>query len=86
MPRHVNNMIPTSETQTRKRVLVMKAQTARVGGSCALADFQVIPPLGRSIVDVYGTASSWALYHGEGNVLKDIIYTEFEETAGNKND
>lgn len=58
MPRHVNSMMPTSETQTRKRVRVMKAQMVRDGGSCALADFQVIPPFGRSIVDVYGSVWS----------------------------
>lgn len=76
IPRQVSNIIPTSETQTRKRVRVTNAHTAREGGSCALADFQVIPPLGRSIVKVveiiFGTlrASTWALCRGDGNVVK----------------
>lgn len=37
-------------TPSRNLVLVTKAHMALVGGSCALAAFQLKPPFGRSMV------------------------------------
>lgn len=49
MPRQNRIIKPVRATDTRKRVLVTRNSTALHGGSLALADFHVTPPLGRSI-------------------------------------
>lgn len=41
--------MPENRTRSIKRVRVTKCRTAREGGNRARADFQVTPPLGRSI-------------------------------------
>lgn len=53
-PRHNNNTAPVMATSSRKRVLVRKTHIALVGGSVALAAFQLIPPFGRSISSFSG--------------------------------
>lgn len=53
-PRHNNNTAPVMATSRRKRVLVSKTHIALVGGSVALAAFQLIPPFGRSISSFSG--------------------------------
>ena len=50
MPRHSIKTMPANATKRRKRVRVRKCRTALDGGSRALVDFQVTPPLGSSIV------------------------------------
>lgn len=50
IPRHSNKMMPVTATRSKKRVRVTRFQTTRVGGNCALAAFQLKPPLGRSIL------------------------------------
>jgi hypothetical protein len=59
IPRHVNSIMPINETVRRNRVLVKKTHIALVGGSWALADFHVMPPLGRSMM----AAWRWARHH-----------------------
>jgi hypothetical protein len=54
MPRHSNNTTPTIVTSKRKRVLANSAHIALVGGSRALAAFQLTPPLGSSILATSG--------------------------------
>ena len=51
-PRHSNRTAPVIATTRRNLVLVMKCHIALVGGSLALVAFQLMPPLGRSIVRV----------------------------------
>lgn len=51
IPRHNNTTTPERATKRRNRVRVRKLNIALEGGSRALADFQVTPPLGRSIVE-----------------------------------
>lgn len=46
----INN--PTIAIDTKKRVLVTSTKTALHGGSLALADFHVTPPLGRSMIPI----------------------------------
>jgi hypothetical protein len=53
-PRHNNNTAPVMATSRRKRVLVSNTHSALVGGSVALAAFQLIPPFGRSISSFSG--------------------------------
>jgi hypothetical protein len=50
MSRHVNKTIPTSATVKRNLVFVTTFHIARDGGSRALADFHVMPPLGISML------------------------------------
>lgn len=54
MPRHKSSMTPATATQSKNLVLVRKAHTALVGGRLALATFQLMPPLGRSMVKRVG--------------------------------
>lgn len=49
MPRQNSSITPATATHNRNLVLVKKAHTALDGGRLALATFQLIPPLGRSI-------------------------------------
>ena len=56
IPRHSNKIIPATAIDRRTLVLVRKTHIALVGGSCAFADFQVMPPLGRSMIEVLGVA------------------------------
>lgn len=42
--------MPMRARESRTRVLVMNIHIALVGGNCDLADFQVMPPLGRSML------------------------------------
>lgn len=72
MPRHSSNMMPTMARVSRKRVLVNNTHRALVGGNCALADFQVMPPLGRSMVTERGRALRVALYTTPKRVVKDF--------------
>lgn len=57
MPRHSNKTMPARARVRRTRVLVRNTHMARVGGNCALADFQVMPPFGRSMVGA--SSSAW---------------------------
>ena len=64
-PRHIRISKPVRATETRKRVRVSSTSTARHGGNRALADFQVTPPLGKSMVEYETSEDSGALSRGE---------------------
>lgn len=51
IPLHNKTISPVRATATRNRVRVKNINIAFHGGNLALADFQVTPPLGRSIAD-----------------------------------
>jgi len=61
MPRHNNRTMPARAIVTRVRVLVRNSHMARVGGSCPLADFQVMPPLGISMANSTGALGTNAI-------------------------
>lgn len=52
-PRHNRMIRPVTANETRKRVRVRRTRTARHGGRRDLADFQLTPPLGKSMMDVW---------------------------------
>ncbi len=54
MPRHNNKTAPATAMNSRNRVLVRNTHIALVGGSWALATFQLMPPLGRSMARARG--------------------------------
>ena len=66
MPRHSNSIKPAMAMDTRKRVLVKKTHIALVGGNWDLADFQVMPPLGRSMASERSTGGR--RHHPENRV------------------
>lgn len=45
--------MPAIASESMTRVCVRNLHITRVGGSLAFADFQVTPPLGKSIMGVY---------------------------------
>lgn len=53
-PRHSSRMIPVTPTSSINRVRVTAFHNALVGGICALADFQLNPPLGSNMVICQG--------------------------------
>lgn len=50
IPRHNSSRTPATAMQSRNLVLVKNDHTALVGGSWALAAFQLKPPFGRSMM------------------------------------
>lgn len=58
-PLHSNKTIPANATHSKNRVRVRNTHIALVGGNCALADFHVTPPLGRSMA----TKPPWHQHH-----------------------
>ena len=52
IPLHNKTMRPVRATATRNRVRVKNINTAFQGGNLALADFQLTPPLGSSMMVV----------------------------------
>lgn len=73
MPRHSNKMIPTTAMDNKTRVRVKNTHIALVGGSWAFADFQVMPPLGRSILRGLGVALDTTLTLRNSKQIKGNI-------------
>ena len=79
-PRHDTTIRARRPTARRNRVLKTKAIIDREGGKFALADFQLTPPLGRSMTKRPSQSEGWE----SKRKLDVLIVTEYEYTVVQK--